>query len=451
MGHGGILCGKCDPGFALSVPFNCAKCSSKASTVAVFVASFVVLLVLVGIAVHLALATNALREGASDPQAPVDASAGDVFKLLTLFLQYVFILGCLPVAWPPLMRFVFSAAGWLFASETGTSFAWALSPFECLLGGKSVPPEVLKLLIYLCMPIAVATVELLFFACIYSCCRPKARSQKVQFCAVVLLVSAFFTFPVWVRTVFSLFSCHNVQDTALSYSLWWVPNMSQACYQGYHKQWAVGLGVPCLFLCCAYPLVLFAWLWQSKNHTPSSSTGQCAAHDWVTRLYAPHAYGWEAMLLTQTILLVAVSVFATQIGNYTAVLLAGLHLVVSLQLLQMVRPYAAQLLHRVHVAALCCLLADVFVGLLVFAPAPSSLPASVGLSAGPLSIAQVAAAVIAVALNAGFVVWCCVLTVMRGAQNPVWKRVGAALVRLKERVFNKQALPVARPSRRRLT
>jgi hypothetical protein len=416
--------------------------------VALFVGSFVVLLALTGIGIQLALATSTSSQGASDWQAANDASAGDVFKLLTLFLQYVFILGGLPVPWPPFMRFVFSGAGWLFASQTGTLFAWAHSSFECMLGGKSVPAEVLKLLIYLCMPVAVASVELLIFACIHSFCRRKASSQTVQYYAVVLLVAAFFTFPVWVRTVFSLFSCQKVQDTALPYSLWWVPNMSQPCYQGCHKLWALGLGVPCLFLCCAYPSVLFAWLWCSRSRKLSPSAGSSTALDWVTRVYAAHAYGWEAVLMTQTIALVAVSVFATQIGNYTSVLLAEVHLVVSLLLLLLVRPYATLLLHRVHAAALCCLLADVFVGLLVFAPAPSSLPATVGPSAWPLSVAQVAAAVVALALNACFVIWCCVLTVMKAAQHPAWKRVGGALVRVTARVFNRQALPVARPSRR---
>jgi hypothetical protein len=141
--------------------------------------------------------------------------------------------------------------------------------------------------------------------------------------------------------------------------------MEQPSYAGYHKLWAFGLAIPCLLISLAAPLVMFVGLWRSKSRMTSSSFRARYGH--LYRLYRTHAYGFEAVILVQTISLVAIAVFASHIGSYTAVLLSALQVAASLQLLQMVRPYASRLLHRIHVAALCCLLLDMFVALLMFA------------------------------------------------------------------------------------
>jgi hypothetical protein len=52
----------------------------------------------------------------------------------------------------------------------------------------------------------------------------------------------------------------------------------------------------------------------------------------------------------------------------------------ALQLLQLVRPYPAQMLHRLHVASLCCLLLNLFVALLMFDQSPAT--------SGAMGIAQ---------------------------------------------------------------
>jgi hypothetical protein len=177
-----------------------------------------------------------------------------------------------------------------------------------------------------------------------------------------------------------------------------------------------------LVLCCAAPLVVFLGLWRNKRKM--TSTGFRARYGNLYRLYRAHAYGFEAVILVQTISLVAISVFAWHIGSYTAVLLSALYVSFSLQLLQAVRPYASDVLHRVHVAALCCLLLDVFVALLMFAEPAGGLLRSV-------AVAQGVTAAFALAMNACFVIACGVLIVICFFRSPA----GAKLQRLLARWF----------------
>jgi len=357
-GHEGVVCGSCSGGFAPAMPFKCARCASRVGAAVVFVVSTLLLLVFTGVAIQLTLVSNK-QVGGGPANQP---AAGDILKLHALFLQYVSIIGSLHVPWPRSLLAVFTASDWVFAGSIGQSFAGASSPFECALQGLRVPSAMLKQLVYLLMPAFVALVQLLVFGSLYwCCCRSKRHTLHLT---VVLLVSAFFTFPLFVRAAFSFFGCFRVTDPAVPHSLWWVRAMGQPCYQGVHKVWAYAVGLPSLIACCSAPLALGLCLWCNERRT--NEPGFQARYGHLYRLYRAHAFWYEPVILIQTIILVALSVFAAQIGKYTAVVLTGLHIAMALQLLQFVRPYAAPLLHRLHVASLCCLLLNVFVALLMF-------------------------------------------------------------------------------------
>jgi hypothetical protein len=120
------------------------------------------------------------------------------------------------------------------------------------------------------------------------------------------------------------------------------------------------------------------------------------------------------VIWVQTILLVTLSVFATQIGIYTAVLLYGLHLVASLVLLQYFRPFSMSLLHHTHVATTCCLLLNIFVALLMFAQPPGPSQAK------GLEVAQTAVACVALAAGCAFVIACVTFMVRCFLHSSSW-------------------------------
>lgn len=266
------MCASCSSGYGLAAPFKCVKCRSAASAIAVFLAALLVLLVFTGTGIQLTLASN--RESSTlDRASSCEPCAGDVMKLLTLFLQYFAIQGTLPVALPSPLPGFMSAANWLFAGTSSASATWLTTPFECVLRGANVPAPVLQLLVHLCMPLVVASVEVVVFLALYACCC-RNRRQTLHL-TVVLLVSAFNTFPAWVRAVFSFFNCYEIQDPSLSLSLWWVPAMAQGCYLGYHRAWTFALGLPCLLICCAIPAAVLLACGPTARacQTPASARG----------------------------------------------------------------------------------------------------------------------------------------------------------------------------------
>jgi hypothetical protein len=423
----GVVCGDCvfneDAKFALHSPFKCVECGSSAATVWQFVWPKLFLLAAAGFSVWVTIPAN------TAPSA--QPTAGDVFKLLALFVQYFLILGSLPVPWPPTKYGLFTSTDWLWG--TGST---GVSPLECILSGAKVPPAALKLLVQLCMPFFVSAIMLAVFTCVHycRCCGTQAGNDNdidainqqcrcPVYIPVVLLVCAFLTFPAWVHTSFSFFGCQNIQDPTLQYSLWWVQDMGTPCYTGYHKTWGLKLGLPCLVLCCLAPVALFVGLALQKSKL--SEPGFQARYGSVYHLYEEHAFYWEAVIWAQTIALVALSVFATQIGKHSAVLLSALHLALSLLLLQCFRPYSASLLHRTHVASTCCLLLNVFVALLMFSE-PSG-PSQTR----PLWVAQVAAACFALVVSCGFVVACAVFMVKCFIRSPTWEWVQGLVVQLR--------------------
>jgi hypothetical protein len=391
-GHEGLVCGSCSEGYALATPFKCVKCASRGGAIAVFIASTLILIVFAGIGVQLTLTANKddTAESAARP------TAGNVVKLLVLFLQYTSIIGSLPVPWPPSLLALITASDWLFAGSVGQTLAGVKSPFECALRGLRVPSFMLKQLVYLLMPAFVALILLLFFVSVYKCCcRSKKHTLRLT---VVLLVSAFFTFPIVLRAAFSFFGCFSVYDPTLPHSLWWVQAMAQPCYRGAHKVWAFAVGLPFLIASCSTPFALCFWLWRNSARMGEPDFRERYGH--IYRLYRGHAYWYEPVILVQTIVLVALAVFASQIGNYAAVVLTGLHIALALQLLQLVRPYAAPLMHRLHVASLCCLLLNVFVALLLFDQSGSA-------TSGTMGIAQAAAAAFSLITSLCFIIAGC--------------------------------------------
>jgi hypothetical protein len=374
-----------------------------------------VLLLVTGTSIQLTRVSNLADPAAQASKGP---GAGDIVKVLALFLQYVSIIGSLPVPWPNSLLAFISASEWVLPSGSGRTFSWAATPLECVLKGLRTPSAVAKQLINLFTPAIVVAVELSVFMGFYFCC--SRQKKRVLQLPVVLLVSAFFTFPIFVRAVFSFFACFGVQDATLQHSLWWVQDMAQACYLGYHRAWAFSLAIPCMIICCCAPLALFVGLW--RNSGKMAATGFRASYGHLYRLYGTHAYGYEAVVLVQTIALVAIAVFASQIGSYTAVLLAGLHIVVSLQLLHFVRPYTQRSLHVIHVASLLCLLADVFVALLMFADFAETVTRSV-------AVTRTVVAAFALAANVCLVVVCCVLITRCFLRGPGAQRSSGGIAR----------------------
>ena len=101
---------------------------------------------------------------------------------------------------------------------------------------------------------------------------------------------------------------------------YWVHSMDQACWQGWHLKWALGLGLPCLVIfCVVIPAALLIGLLSHKSKLGSASFR--SHFGLLYRNYRQERYCWEGAMAVQTVLLVAVSVFRYTVGSYYAALL----------------------------------------------------------------------------------------------------------------------------------
>jgi hypothetical protein len=184
-------------------------------------------------------------------------------------------------------------------------------------------------------------------------------------------------YPNMTRVALSSFSCFPVDShrpgapyaeaiaAAGVTGAFWVPDMRQQCWQGWHLRWALTFGLPLsLLLVVGVPMGLAVALhvFRKKLDTPS-------AHRFLGFVYLPYreaCANWEAVQTVQTAALVAVSVFSVRIGPYFTLLLLTSMFVVLLALQLAARPHSARAAHVAQVAALCVLAAVTFIALSFF-------------------------------------------------------------------------------------
>ena len=314
---------------------------------------------------------------------------------------------------------------------------------DCLFvkGGRSNDPSsfdaaaypMKRIMFYLVMPLAVlaavlAARVLLKLAAVAAMTAGSRRvnQQPVQeqqadhmvvishlLAADVLCVSAlvvlFLFYPGLVRVSLSMFSCMQLDvagagstDPYPEYAAvanatygYWVPFIQQACWSGWHKAWASGLGVPCTVLfCIVVPGGLLGLLHANRRRLHQAGRfKECL--DFLYHNYRPSMYLWEAVSIFQVATMVAISVFSNALGVYFSALLLRVSFAVVLVLQYGFRPYAFSVLNTTALLSLGCLYATssfVLSLLHIDVPAPARYRSAVG--------------VLALVLNLVFLLWC---------------------------------------------
>ena len=170
--------------------------------------------------------------------------------------------------------------------------------------------------------------------------------------------------PTWVGTVLSLFACVPLDMPveppfqAEAVGSWWVDDMSEVCYSssGYHRGWALGLGIPLtLLLCVALPAGTFAFMWYSRKQGRLSDLQFQKHYGFMYRMWRDEWCWWEAVVLVQTCVLVMVSTFGWGLGGYYQCLLAATVLAIVGMLLLAVKPFRCPAAGKITVISVCVL------------------------------------------------------------------------------------------------
>jgi len=203
-----------------------------------------------------------------------------MLKLVILFLQYLVIISSLSVPWPESLPYFFKFAKFIFGAFSGQ-----IVSLDCLLSGVSqatpTPAAVQGQLFFLIAPLvllaAVFLLSVVKHVVVYlvaKCrrCRRSVRSVRnvwqdasvllVAKLPVMCIVVLFFAYPCLVRVSLGFFAClpldnaDAASDPYPGYAIanasqgYWVHAMQQACWEGWHRNWAAGLGIPCTLLFC---------------------------------------------------------------------------------------------------------------------------------------------------------------------------------------------------------
>jgi hypothetical protein len=181
---------------------------------------------------------------------------------------------------------------------------------------------------------------------------------------VAVLVVAFYAYPTLVKASLSFFACLSIdskskepypQYAVLNHTAgYWVQDIQQECFAGWHMDWALGFGVPAVVILCLNVQVCLCLFLVIKKKS-IANPGFREHYGFLYRNYTDRWVWWEAVWAAQTVLLTAVSVFHFILQAYYALFAMCLVLLLSAGLQLMARPYAQKELHRLHLTSTWCL------------------------------------------------------------------------------------------------
>jgi hypothetical protein len=416
-GYTGRLCGSCASGYGQQKPFKCGKCMGFGRVVAVYIIGALVLLVLITYIVNSTLEDNMSEKQLLWPS--------DLLKVFITYMWYLLIVASIRLPWHDFITAVFNACGVLMSVTSSEVMS-----LDCVLGSESggaeaadggevrgLPLAIKKQLVYLLVPVgmfgAVLGVQLLLREwqkrkAVAGVASKVALSDQLP---VIAMVVVFFFHVPLCQLGLNMFACTIPLDKSditsnpypqFSESLstaqfgYWVYDVQQACYEGWHLPWAIALGFPCvLIFCILLPAATFVLLYRKRDQL-HEDRGLQMTYGSLYRTYKEERYFWEAVVAVQTVVLASISVFSHTVGVYYATLLlnAALGAIILMQLL--CDPFEFKELHQLQLVATGCLLMTSYAGL-------SFLNFDREVSDKYVVIMCVLMAV----LNVAFTLWCC--------------------------------------------
>ena len=418
-GYEGNVCGICSIGFGMSKLFTCSKCYPKAALWALYAVAVLVISAVVRVLLTFTLeksekavraelnlgagqtAAAGLAEGTAVPEGTSStgklqpdtsdhyagsSAPGDVVKCVILYTQYIVLLASLQVNWPQVLSYPFQVLNWLSPASASQTVS-----LECVLRGERgslLPVGIAQLLVFFVLPLLVyAGLVLLEMLC--RAVRASAGSsssarcpsvkmgclasggQRVSagsyslgaFSGILAMVVMFAFLPGLVRSALSLLMCLPLDDpahipyayTGKANGTFWVSDLNQLCWSGYHRGWALGLGVPLtLLLCVVLPVAVFLTMFLHRNRLRDPAFRR--HFGFLYHNYRPAYCAWETVVVLQTLCIVSISVYGLKLGAYYQALLMNAALAFMLLLLTACKPHASLQLHRLYQAALGCLL-----------------------------------------------------------------------------------------------
>lgn len=430
-GHEGTLCGSCSSGYGLVKPFTCRKCMQKSTIVAAYLAGAVGLLVFMKVqccfnraeAAAAAAATSSICTIAAVPANQPQLAPSSILQPLVVYLQWAALTLTTPdnAVASTAMQLLSKCIQWVWSAASPEAIN-----FACVLtGGSGLPPApIVRLLYYLLSPVLMVAALLLIEGISILLRQRWDRTSASTLNVMHQLLSTgwvvvFFYLPSTARYALSMFACVHVDSAAAApyaadaVGSFWVLDMSQRCMAGYHKRWALGLGLPVAVAVVMLPIGIAVFL--ARNHHRLHDCVFQPNYGYLYKHYKPSCAWYEACTMCQTLVLVVLSVFSYSVGPFYSGLLTVACLAAFAAMHMLLRPYAHPVAGRVMLIGISVLLVTSWVSLLLlpYGPVQPSDAAAFAMALG----------IIVVLLNVCFIV--AVLIVLVRAVH--WRRAAAAV------------------------
>lgn len=334
---------------------------SPGTIIGLYVAGGFVLLAVIKVMCYFTLAENFQAQ-----QFEVKEPASILFKCLVLYSQWLLLVASLNIEWPPAVAYPFRMLAWFWAPSNPETLS-----IDCLLtDSTTVPLAVQRVLFYVSVPVLLLAVllllELLLSKLKHKPSAAAAATLKDRLGSSAMVVMFFFL-PGMLRIVFGLFACVPLDrpaaapHTAAAVGSFWVYNISTVCFAGWHRALFLGLGLPLLLLLCIGLPAAVVYITVSNR---SCLDDRLFQQHWgfLTRAYRASRCWWEAVVICQTMALVAVSAFGANMGALIQAVVMTAVLAVFLYVLMVLKPYAYAHTGQAMLRGVQCLLLTSFVG-----------------------------------------------------------------------------------------
>ena len=356
VGYEGKMCGTCAEGFGSYGPFRCGSCLSFGGTIAAYLGACLAVMLALSLLLQTVLKDVRTLDSSREP---CSVRPSDLCKILIRHVQYLAIISTMAIKCPKALAGLFTAATWVFTPSSSNVVS-----LDCLFaaaGSHNLPVATGRVLLYLLAPVVLfmAVVCLgLLINCRHSCTNQRRKVVKViqqqqqqqdqqvqqlqrhrvparSLILLSFMVVLFLFYPVLVRVALGMFACLPLDvvgpgsdDPYPQYAVanatagYWVYDMNQACYQGWHKAWALALGVPAtLVLCVGVPLGMGAVLVAQKLKGRGGGSTLSACTGFLCHNVRGNRCFWEVVSTVLMAGVTGISVFTYSLGLYYSLVL----------------------------------------------------------------------------------------------------------------------------------
>jgi hypothetical protein len=339
-GYRGKLCNSCDLGWSRTDKDTCGPCPHPAVNSIRLIGLTFVVVVVFGLLVRSTLKSS---------RRTADLKSV-YFKIFLNYLQLATLTASFNLSWPSFVTEFLSAQ-----SKSGDVTEQVLS-IDCFIQEQGEKPEFIKLIVMAVIPFNVIIVSCLVWGVVALYRRSLANVRNEL--ATTLLVLAFMTHPNIVKSMFSAFSCFEVDPG----ELWLRTDLETRCWVGDHNKYSFGVALPGLIVWgVGIPLVALYLLIRKRRSLYLASVK--AQYSFLYLGYKMSHFYWEFVILYRKLIIAFISVFLINISVHIQALTVLLVLLGALVLQAKHEPFTEPQLNELEFRSILTSLVTIYCGL----------------------------------------------------------------------------------------